>query len=61
MVDVGDVQGTLVSYIGRLRMATANFTDERVRLIGEAIAGCMAVKMMGACLPCNSYCPREFA
>lgn len=43
-------QGTLVSYIGKLRLATAHFTDERVRLIGEAIAGCMAVKMMGALL-----------
>ncbi len=36
-----------MSYIGRLRTNTARFTDERVRLAGEAIAGCLAVKMMG--------------
>ncbi len=40
-------QGTLVSYIGQLRTNTAKYTDERVRLAGEAIAGCLAVKMLG--------------
>jgi hypothetical protein len=36
-----------VSYIGQLRTNTAKYTDERVRLAGEAIAGCLAVKMLG--------------
>ena len=40
-------QGVLVSFIGRIRAATAGFTDERVRLAGEAIAGSLAVKMLG--------------
>jgi hypothetical protein len=41
-------QGALVSFIGRIRANTARFTDERVRLAGEAIAGSLAVKMLGA-------------
>ncbi len=41
------MQGTLVSYIGQLRTNTAKYTDERVRLAGEAIAGSLAVKMLG--------------
>jgi hypothetical protein len=40
-------QGALVSFIGRIRANTARFTDERVRLAGEAIAGSLAVKMLG--------------
>ena len=36
-----------MSFIGRIRAATAGFTDERVRLAGEAIAGSLAVKMLG--------------
>ncbi|BDA43779.1 probable cystic fibrosis transmembrane conductance regulator [Coccomyxa sp. Obi] len=47
MLLVIPVQGTLVSYIGQLRTNTARYTDERVRLAGEAIAGCLAVKMLG--------------
>ncbi|EIE19289.1 hypothetical protein COCSUDRAFT_19564 [Coccomyxa subellipsoidea C-169] len=47
MLLVIPVQGTLVSYIGQLRTNTAKYTDERVRLAGEAIAGCLAVKMLG--------------
>ena len=39
-----------MSFIGRLRANTARFTDERVRLAGEAIAGSLAVKMLGASL-----------
>ena len=38
-----------MSFIGRIRAATAGFTDERVRLAGEAIAGSLAVKMLGEC------------
>lgn len=41
------VQGVLVSYIGKLRVNTTKWTDERVRLAGEAVAGCLAVKMLG--------------
>ena len=41
------VQGILVSYIGKLRVNTTRWTDERVRLAGEAVAGCLAVKMLG--------------
>lgn len=47
-------QGILVSYIGDIRTNTARWTDERVRLAGEAISGCLAVKMLGA--PCNFAC-----
>ncbi len=36
-----------MTYIGRIRANTARFTDERVRLAGEAIAGSLAVKMLG--------------
>ena len=45
---VGVCQGVLVSYIGHIRTNTAKWTDERVRLAGEAISGCLAVKMLGA-------------
>ena len=41
------VQGILVSYIGKLRVNTTRWTDERVRLAGEAVSGCLAVKMLG--------------
>jgi len=41
------VQGILVSYIGKIRNNTTKWTDERVRLAGEAVAGCLAVKMLG--------------
>lgn len=41
-------QGVLVSYIGQIRTNTAKWTDERVRLAGEAVSGCLAVKMLGA-------------
>ena len=41
------MQGILVSYIGKLRVNTTRWTDERVRLAGEAVAGCLAVKMLG--------------
>ena len=40
-------QGILVSYIGKLRNNTTRWTDERVRLAGEAVSGCLAVKMLG--------------
>jgi hypothetical protein len=40
-------QGALVHYIGHLRANTAGFTDERVRLEGEAISGALAIKMLG--------------
>lgn len=33
--------------IGRLREGTAAFTDERVRLEGEAVGGALAMKMLG--------------
>lgn len=33
--------------IGRLREGTAQFTDERVRLEGEAVGGALAMKMLG--------------
>ena len=39
-------QALLSRYIGRLREATAAFTDERVRLEGEAIGGALAMKML---------------
>ena len=45
---MGVCQGVLVSYIGHIRTNTAKWTDERVRLAGEAISGCLAVKMLGA-------------
>ena len=38
-------QGWLGRYIGSLRDKTAKFTDERVRLEGEAIAGVLAMKV----------------
>ena len=41
------MQGVLSKYISRLRTNTAKYTDERVRLAGEAIAGSLAVKMLG--------------
>lgn len=41
------MQGVLSKYIARLRTNTAKYTDERVRLAGEAIAGSLAVKMLG--------------
>ena len=40
-------QGVLSKYISQLRTNTARYTDERVRLAGEAIAGSLAVKMLG--------------
>jgi ABC-type multidrug transport system fused ATPase/permease subunit len=40
-------QAGLVRYIGRLRAFTAAQTDERVRLVGEAVSGILAAKMMG--------------
>ncbi|DBA68013.1 TPA: hypothetical protein ACH3X2_014044 [Trebouxia sp. C0005] len=40
-------QGVLSKHIARLRTNTARHTDERVRLAGEAIAGSLAVKMLG--------------
>lgn len=40
-------QGVLSKYIAKLRTNTARYTDERVRLAGEAIAGSLAVKMLG--------------
>ena len=49
-------QGVLVSFIGRIRANTAGFTDERVRLAGEAIAGSLAVKMLGACVGWLNTC-----
>ena len=52
LMGVGVCQGVLVSYIGHIRTNTAKWTDERVRLAGEAISGCLAVKMLGA--PRNS-------
>ena len=42
-----DVQGVLSKYISQLRTNTARYTDERVRLAGEVIAGSLAVKMLG--------------
>ena len=42
------VQGILVSYIGKIRNNTTKWTDERVRLAGEAVSGCLAVKMLGS-------------
>ena len=48
LMGVGVCQGVLVSYIGHIRTNTAKWTDERVRLAGEAISGCLAVKMLGA-------------
>lgn len=41
------MQGVLSKHIARLRTNTARHTDERVRLAGEAIAGSLAVKMLG--------------
>lgn len=41
------MQGVLSKHIARLRTNTAKYTDERVRLAGEAIAGSLAVKMLG--------------
>ena len=41
------VQGVLSKHIGQLRVNTARHTDERVRLAGEAIAGSLAIKMLG--------------
>lgn len=41
------MQAVLSRYIGRLRDATAERTDERVRLEGEAISGALAMKMLG--------------
>lgn len=41
------LQGVLSKHIGRLRVNTARYTDERVRLAGEAIAGSLAIKMLG--------------
>jgi hypothetical protein len=38
-------QGLLGRYIGSLRDQTAKFTDERVRLEGEAISGVLAMKV----------------
>ena len=38
-------QGLLGRYIGSLRDKTAKFTDERVRLEGEAISGVLAMKV----------------
>ena len=40
-------QGVLSKYISQLRTNTARYTDERVRLAGEVIAGSLAVKMLG--------------
>ena len=48
LMGVSACQGILVSYIGHIRTNTAKWTDERVRLAGEAISGCLAVKMLGA-------------
>ena len=48
LMGMGVCQGVLVSYIGHIRTNTAKWTDERVRLAGEAISGCLAVKMLGA-------------
>ena len=42
------LQGWLGRYIGSLRDKTAKFTDERVRLEGEAIAGVLAMKVSSA-------------
>lgn len=41
------VQAVLVRYMGGLRLATAEQTDERVRVEGEAISGALAMKMLG--------------
>ena len=46
------MQGVLSKHIARLRTNTARHTDERVRLAGEAIAGSLAVKMLGQSLLC---------
>ena len=52
------MQGILVSYIGKLRTNTTRWTDERVRLAGEAVSGCLAVKMLGG-LHAPSNFPRQ--
>ena len=41
------LQAVLSKYIAKLRTNTTRYTDERVRLAGEAIAGSLAVKMLG--------------
>ena len=46
------LQGWLGRYIGSLRDKTAKFTDERVRLEGEAIAGVLAMKVRSALSTC---------
>lgn len=52
-----DGQGVLSKHISQLRTNTAKHTDERVRLAGEAIAGSLAVKMLGMCHPavCSAH------
>ena len=47
LIDCLLVQGVLSKHIGQLRVNTARHTDERVRLAGEAIAGSLAIKMLG--------------
>ena len=48
----------LSKYIAKLRTNTTRYTDERVRLAGEAIAGSLAVKMLGESSSgmCSSSC-----
>jgi len=52
-------QGWLGRYIGSLRDKTAKFTDERVRLEGEAIAGVLAMKVRSAQHDCAQSLDRR--
>eukprot|EP00878_Enallax_costatus_P014214 GHUV01014868.1.p1 GENE.GHUV01014868.1~~GHUV01014868.1.p1 ORF type:complete len:677 (+),score=122.01 GHUV01014868.1:181-2211(+) len=47
MLAVIPLQAALARTVARLRRNTAAQTDERVRLTGEVIQGCLAMKMLG--------------